>query len=146
MQIMECKSTNINPHYGVFLFILLITLPCLSAMAHQEQRITLDLKNKSLKDVFHAIEEQAEIVIMYDMDIINDKEKVTINVRAKNLEDVLNKLLSGRSLRWNRKGNVFRLFIENTTVDGGVYEDSSISITGRVFDTEGMPLPGATVF
>src|SRR4051812_28743989 len=138
---MRCNFTGMNPRYRVFSFFALIammTLSNLSVLAHQDQRITLNVSNKALKNVFHAIEEQAEIVIMYDMNAIDDNEKVSLNVKEAYVEDVLSKLLGSRSLKWNRKGNVVRVFREAATKAlGDPVVGPLVSITGRVTDHQG---------
>lgn len=144
---MKCNFIGMNPCYRVFSFIALIALMTLSnlpVLAHQDQRITLNVNNKALKNVFHSIEEQAEVVIMYDMNAIDDNEKVSLNVKDQYLDDVLSKLLSSKSLKWNKKGNIVRIFREAKAVGDSVVEHP-ISISGRVTDLNGNPLPGATI-
>lgn len=126
--------------------LLLLSFPVLAS--RQEQKVTLNVINKTLKNVFHSIEEQTDVLIMYDLAVIDDNEKVSINVKEMVLEDVLNKLFHNKSVKWSKKGNVVRVFMEVTETENVKLSepgDPVLTITGRVTDDENIPLPFANV-
>ncbi|SEW04728.1 TonB-linked outer membrane protein, SusC/RagA family [Chitinophaga sp. YR573] len=146
---MECILL-LRAHY-LKLFIpitvlLLLSFPVLAS--RQEQKVTLNVINKTLKNVFHSIEEQTDVLIMYDLAVIDDNEKVSINVKEMVLEEVLNKLFYNKPVKWSKKGNVIRVFIEapvKEPVGSKALGKPPVSISGKITDANGTPLPGATV-
>lgn len=127
--------------------LLLLSFPVLAS--RQEQKITLNVSNKTLKNVFHAIEEQADVLIMYDLAVIDDNEKVSINVKEMVLEEVLNKLFYNKPVKWSKKGNVVRVFIEAPVKEPGSLGDlvgPLVTVTGKVTDEDGAPLPYTNIF
>ncbi|GAA3945827.1 TonB-dependent receptor [Chitinophaga oryziterrae] len=101
-----------------------------------------------MKNVFHAIEEQTDVLIMYDLAVIDDNEKVSINVKEMMLEEVLNKLFYNKPVKWSKKGNVVRVFIEapvKEPVNLGDPVVSLITISGKVTDDKGTALPFANI-
>ncbi len=59
-----------------------------------ETRITLDIKNERLQQVLERIEKQTPYVFVYANDEIKSGQKVTISVKDKGLNQVLDDLLT----------------------------------------------------
>jgi len=120
--------------------------------------ISLNFKNTPIQKVFAAIENKADVVIMYENTGTLKNEKVTIAVKDKKVADVLDELLKGKALKWNIRENVIR--VEATPPASDKTEQPSVSlnrpvpnaepqtiepITGKVTDSSGAPLAGASV-
>ena len=58
----------------------------------QSTKITLEVKNKSLKEVFREIEKISEFLIFYSDDIIESSEKVSLIADNRSIEDILDEL------------------------------------------------------
>jgi type II secretory pathway component HofQ len=81
----------------------------LSAISYsQSEKVNLQLKNASLKEVFSAIEEQTDYKFLYRDDIL---ENIQVNVSENNvpLAQVLNKILASSN-------NTYKLLENNLVV------------------------------
>ncbi|MFS8617551.1 MAG: TonB-dependent receptor [Solitalea sp.] len=117
---------------------------------YQRGKITVAVSNAPLKAVFDAIERQAKVRFMYDMMVVDDKQKVSIQAKEVSLEYILNQLLEGKPLKWSQEKRVIRiepapLGTQALPAHTPSAQDTLISVTGLVSDTAGAPLPGVSV-
>lgn len=101
----------------------------------QERLLTLKGRNVSLGTVLKEIEKQISMPVVYSIDDINTNRSVTLNVTNKSLSDVFDQLFKNSNLSYS-------------IVDGQIIiskMDSRITATGRVTDTNGEPLIGASI-
>lgn len=135
----------------------LLTANLLSAYPGNGQNdnklVTLDLTNRTYKEVFLAIEEQADVVIMCELTKKELSEKVSIHVREKPVAAVLDEILNGTDLKWTHRKNIFRIenAAENILPAAGLAPPSVLPaielppVTGVVRGPEGEPLAGVNV-
>ena len=130
------------------LFIVLFSF--LGAMAtdlySQTTKLSLDLKNTTVKDVLGNIENQSEFFFLYSEKIIDVNREVNIEVHESRIEKVLDQIFAGTNVVYSVKGRQIVL----STPEANVLLSSSstqqqISISGKVTDTSGVFLPGVSV-
>lgn len=125
---------------------------------NEQTRISLDFKNTPISKIFSAIEAKADVVIMYENTRMFKSEKVSISVKDRTVAEVLDELLKDRKLKWNIRENVIRVEAASPPISKTVSPSVSFnqpvlhaepptaqSITGRVTDSTGTPLVGASV-
>ena len=126
------------------LLVLLLTCSCLTLSANtmaQQQRVTLNLKNCSVKDLFYEIQRQTDLFFVYNLR--NFENVGTINVKAKNeeVDKVLARVFEGRDVEF--------LFEDNTVVVRPMplqqQQVQERKVTGVVKDERGNVLPGVTI-
>lgn len=126
------------------LLVLLLTCSCLTLSANtmaQQQRVTLNLKNCSVKDLFYEIQRQTDLFFVYNLR--NFENVGTINVKAKNeeVDKVLARVFEGRDVEF--------LFEDNTVVVRPMplqqQQVQERKVTGVVKDEQGNVLPGVTI-
>jgi TonB-linked SusC/RagA family outer membrane protein len=129
-----------------FLFLLI------PAFANQvgRQKVTIIATNVPLETIFKSIEQQTGLRFIYSVDAINVEEKVSVSFKKAMLDDVLEALLKQRSVSWQYREGVISLrtikeATPATTTTGVIDPPPLITITGRVLDAAGTPVPGATV-
>lgn len=66
----------------------------------QEQKVTVELKNATLKQVFKSIEGQTTYRFSYRNTLVDDKNDITISKRQVGVSVVLNEALKGRNLKY----------------------------------------------
>src|ERR1700743_3478306 len=86
------------------LAILLITLFSFQTFAksYGQRNISLKLENVQLKKVFKAIESQGFFRFVYKDDILPRETLVSISVKDATLDEVLARILSGTTLRYQK--------------------------------------------
>ena len=125
------------------LLALILTCSCLTLSAEtmaQQQRVTLNLKDCSAKDLFYEIQRQTDLYFVYNLR--NFENVGTFNVQAENEE--VDKVLE----RVFQDANVEFLFEDNTVIVRPTVQQQQPEekkLTGIVKDEDGLPLPGVTV-
>jgi len=133
---------------------LLLTIGLINVSASvysQEAKINLDLKNASLEDVLWAIQEQTEFVFLYSTDDVNRIANIDLTVKDATIEDVLAECLSDSDLRYRIKHKtVVIAFQPSARKIKHIFfplevPQPEITVTGKVIDNEGVPLPGVNI-
>lgn len=131
-------------------FILLAGCLQVSA-ATSAQRITLSEQNQPLEKVLTAIEHQSGFQFWYDQQLLQHAKRVTLSVTDVNLEEALSRLFSDQDLQYTiiKKTIVLKARSAVRTPPLSPPQPPQApppgEIHGRVTDSEGRPLEGATV-
>jgi TonB-linked SusC/RagA family outer membrane protein len=96
----------------------------------------------SVDEVFDIIKKQTDYNFIYQEDLFKNAPKVHLKKGIINANELLNVSL--------RKGNFNFSFTNKNTivikVEPAVIEQEEMPITGKVFDQNGLPIPGITLF
>jgi TonB-linked SusC/RagA family outer membrane protein len=112
----------------------------------QTTKLSLDLKNTSVKEVLGNIETQSEFFFLYSEKIIDVNREVNIEVHESTIEKILDRIFAGTSVNYIVKGRQIVL----TTPEANLFETPSASqqqkkVSGKVTDSSGGALPGVSV-
>ncbi len=128
----------------VFMFVTLLQV---SASGYsQSTKLNLSGKNLSIERVFELIEKQSEFSFIYNLKQVDLSKEVSVDFRNKQLEDVLDIVLEGTEITYtvnNRLIIIHKKGETETSVTSSVEQQKSVS--GKVTDSSGSPLPGVTV-
>ena len=124
------------------LFIILISaIQSLAVTGYaQNTRLTLDMKNSTVKEVLQKIEQQSEFYFLYNSQLIDVQRKIDLTVENATIDVVLNQVFSD--------GKVDILVRDRhivLTANGESDSQQNHKVTGKVTDQTGAPLPGVTV-
>ena len=127
------------------LTVALILFACLqvSARTYSQDRITLNLQSTTIKKVLAAIEKKSNYRFMYNDALLSGKPKVDVNVTNEEVENVLDDVLSNSGIGYKVLEN--KLVVLKATADRQPIEVMDKTVTGRVTDATGQPLPGVSV-
>jgi len=107
----------------------------------QTNLLSLDVKNMTLEDFFRKIEDQSEFRFFYSGRI--DIEKSISGVfENKSIKEVLDVVLKKADIKYELKGRQIILSPSGLSVSS---DQQQKSISGKVTDTTGSPLPGVSV-
>lgn len=109
----------------------------------QNTRLSVELKNSSIETVLNYIETHTEYSFMYDNKKVDVHRDVDIAVKDQTVESILDQLF-GNEMKYQMVG---RHIIISPKTDSSdlVSTQQSDTISGRVTDSSGAPLPGVTV-
>ncbi|SEO13042.1 TonB-linked outer membrane protein, SusC/RagA family [Mucilaginibacter sp. OK283] len=127
------------------MFILIIALAQVSAKGFG-QKITLNEKNTSVKKVLHDIEQQSGYTFFYDSkDLPNTP--ITVQLKEATVEDAVKASLKNLPLTYKFVKNNIVLTRKEILQDNQPKTDIliKIDVSGKVVDSLGRPLSGATV-
>lgn len=108
----------------------------------QTAQLSLNMKNATIKEVLTEIENQSEFYFLYNSELIDVTRKVDISVKGEKVDDILSRLFSNDEVTISIRDR----YIVLTPVDGSTMVfDQQRTVTGKVTDENGQPLPGVTV-
>lgn len=109
--------------------------------------INLNVKELTLENVFKIIESQTNFSFFYDENEINTKEKISINVKNKNIDEILKLILKGKDMGYEIKKNHIVLYKKKVEVpkSANTKQQSSNKVKGTVVDEKGSPIIGVSV-
>lgn len=145
----------------LFIFTQLVFAANSYSQPYEQRKLSLKYSSASLKTILSAIEKKAGVVVMFEATDAIKKEKVSITATNLPLSQVLDQLLQPVGLQWAIRGNVIRLYkAKNSRAQVFIPESAEKNIeliqdsdpdsdpdpvTGRVTDSTGIPLAGASV-
>lgn len=107
----------------------------------QTGQVNLNLKNATVKELFREIEKQTSYRFSYRDIEINNKGGITISGQGKELKEVLTNELAKQELSYTVSGN--KIIV--STAKKEAVSTKEKKITGKVIDTKGEPVIGATI-
>ena len=126
-------------------FLLLISVFNIFANDSYSQILSLNMEKATLKEVLLHIEDMSEYSFMYSERFIDVSREVSINAENKDVEDILNSLFAETSVKFEIEGRIIILSKSETLGNESSTSRKSRVITGRITDSEGITLPGATI-
>lgn len=126
------------------LFLLFLTLTQVFAAKtySQSARISLNLKNSTIKDVLYDIESRSDYYFLFNSKLVDVNKRVNIEVTNEQIEQVLKKLFEDQNVAFTIMD---RQIIIQPASDSSERTVQQETISGRVTDSSGSPLPGVTV-
>lgn len=122
------------------LFLMLTTSQIFGSAYSQTVRLSLNLKDASVTEVFAAIEDQSEFKFLYHDALLEGEKSRNIQFKDKTIEEVLNQLFF-------ESNNTFSVLENNLVVI--TPKETEIKqeriITGTISDEKGAPMPGVNV-
>lgn len=109
----------------------------MAALPIQEARFSMQQHSVALSRVFHEIEKQTGYSFLVRNNDINMNEKVSIDVRNKSVEEVLEMLFAGRNICYKVEGEHISVYKPQQARQN--------TITGLVMDVAKEPIIGASV-
>ncbi len=126
-------------------FLILISMFCVFASESysQSKMLNLNMEKVTVREVLSTIEDQSEYNFMYSGKIVDVSRQISINVQNAKIEEVLKSVFAGTNIDYTIKNRLIVL----TIPDGNQAStfQQQISVSGRVSDSSGAPLPGVTV-
>ena len=119
--------------------LFLLTLLHVSAKVHSQDKINLNVKNVSFDKLFDLLEKKSNYTFLYNNQAIPSG---TVNVDVKNVSvpQILSDALANTGLSFRILSQ--KLIVITQTVNP---KTADITVTGKVTDATGLPLPGATI-
>lgn len=131
------KILNVMRWNLLFLFFFCISPNVFS----QDVKVSLDLKQVSVKEFFKTIQQQTGINFLYNANLVEGVERVTVSVKNKELRLVLEEVLHPRGLTFLMQEGTVVIKRAEKEKQGKNYK----TVVGVVRDEGNEPLPGVTV-
>lgn len=115
----------------------------------QNTKLSLDYSDIQLKQLFERISEQSEYRFIYNNNVVNDDIHVSVKAKNAKIEMILDNILDNAKLEYRIVDRHVIVYPDETpeagsaTLAGSVMQQSSVS--GKVTDETGEPLPGVSI-
>ena len=128
---------------SLLIMILAMNTALAGSLIGQDYKVSLNLENASAIEVFKEIEAKTNLGFVYRNDQINHQKLYTIQAQEEQLSSVLGEVLAFQDAR-------FKLVDDYIVILGGnsnnaFPQDTVLTITGMVTDSDGGPVPGVTI-
>ena len=122
-------------------FMILFFGVCFSAPgrlhAQEKTKVTLDMKEVTLNEVIAELKKQTNYDFFYNSEMTKSKGKISVKAEKKEIKQLLDEILPKLGLEYAISQNLISIREKKTI--------QLITITGKVTDDKGNPIPGATV-
>ncbi|HWK06050.1 MAG TPA: SusC/RagA family TonB-linked outer membrane protein [Puia sp.] len=126
-------------------FILLIAAILQANAGGWAQNISLSQKNASLENVFAAIEKQTGYSFLFEKALLQQANKVDIQVTNAPIEKVLDICFKDQPLTYKIFEKTIVVRKKEATLPPVAVEAPPIDLSGHITDADGNPLEGATI-
>jgi len=131
------------------LFLLIMSIFQAQAISGfgQKTEISLNLKNVTVASVLSKIEDNSNYYFMCNRALVDLDRTISIQADNKSVEEVLAEIFKGTDVKYVITGRQIVLTSGDSDSNAveGIQSQQSKSVTGKITDTTGSPLPGVTV-
>lgn len=126
-------------------FFLVIGLSIANAHVSYSQMtlLSLEMNNKTVREVFDEIEQNSEYIFFYNIDALDINRRISIHVKDQSLNNILDKVFKGTSNTY--KIDDRQVYISRKQEVQTPQQEVLISITGNIKDSKGELLPGVNI-
>ena len=136
------RGMLIIPKLVVGLLGLAFWLVPADAYAQERTKVTLDLQNVTLNDMFEEMKKQTDYDFFYNAQLLRARGFVSVKADNEEVTSVLDRVLPGVNLEYQMNNNLVTIRAKKADPQ---QEINLVPVKGRVVDENGNPLPGATV-
>lgn len=104
-------------------------------------RVTLDMKNASLSEVFSEIKRQTNLSFMFSNDDLKNVKRKDVQMKNVTVDEAMKKCLEGTGLEYELTNNV--VIIRQSAAK--MEKAQQVTLSGTVRDKDGQTLPGVSV-
>lgn len=126
------------------LCFLIMGLTSVYGNAFSQLKVNLTVHNATLQEVFEQLTETTDYRFVYSSDLLNKTQKITCDFQNESIESVLAECLEGTNL-WYRIEGEDKVVIISPKFQRPYVPVKEITLTGKVVDKDGQPLPGVSV-
>ena len=128
--------------FTTFIFFLsLMQVMAVDSYA-QMAKLSLNVSNERLEKVLGTIEDESEFFFLYNKDLIDVEQEVSVDAQNETIKAILDGILEGKDIAYTVYDR--QIVLSNTAVISEMIAQQK-SITGTITDEGGEPLPGVTV-
>ncbi len=124
------------------ILIVVLTLQA-SANAWSQNSLSVKMQNSSLLELFTYIENNSDYKFFYNNDEIDVKRKISLEVKDKTIDHVLNEAFKEIPYSYKEMGN--QLILIETAKENHKIFNQQKNISGTVSDSFGLTLPGVSI-
>lgn len=143
---------NYNVKMKLSFLILIVSFVELQATTYtyaQNTQLTLQMKSANIAQVIEAIESESEFRFLFDREDVDLQRRIDIDVKSKKIGHILRLMFRGSDVDYDVEDRQISLRRKKQVGDApsinSPIQQQDYRVTGTITDTDGIPLPGASV-
>lgn len=124
------------------LFVCVFTLTLSATSVAQQEKVSFDLKNVSVKEVLDEIQKQTHLSFLFNPLQTDGLGKLSVSARHETVEQVLDRIFEHSDLTFKFRNDLIVIVPKDERPEE---EKKSVQLVGKVTDVNQEPLPGVTV-
>ena len=125
----------------ISMILLLVGVMHLSANTFSQTKVSLNMKDATVQEVFSNLEKMTNYTFLYKLDLVNKCGKVNVDATDQDFSQLLLELLNPLGLSFTIDDQVVVITASKAKDD----VEKELTIKGRVFMKDSTGVPGATV-
>ncbi|KDN55839.1 TonB-dependent receptor [Flavobacterium seoulense] len=132
--------------------LLILSLVRIEASTYsQNTKLTLNVNNASIEKLFNKIESVSEYRFLFESNLIDLDQKVSVNVEKKKITEILEKVFKGTDIAYTINDRQIVLVkkkeqaVTSVSTTSKTIDIQEIKISGVVKDAQEMPIPGVNI-
>ncbi len=126
-------------------FMLLGVLQSTASVYSQTKRFSLNEANVSIREILTQIEQESDYRFFYEEKDLRLDDRANVDFSNSTIDEVLNKLFRQKNIEYKIMANNFIVLKSPETISNQEIASQQLTVSGRVVDANGEPLPGVTV-
>ena len=140
-KIWQYRKSKFFLRMKISMILLLVGVMHLSASTFSQTRVSLNMKDATVQEIFSKLEKMTNYTFLYKLNLVDKCGKMNVNATNKDFNQLLEDLLRPLGLSFTIDDQVVVITASKTKSD----EKKEITIKGRVFMKDSTGVPGATI-
>ena len=139
-------KNNLKMKLSILLMVFSV-LQVFPNKGYSQKKVSFNLKNVTIKEVFNEIQNQTDFKFLYRNTVVNVNSRISLKAKNKTTLKVLDRLFRNTQIEYQiiEKQIVLTKKELKLPLIKAVSNDQAKEIKGRVTDSDGQPLPGASI-
>ena len=127
---------------SVFFLLLFVAQTFATVTYSQQTRLTLKMQGAKVIDVLGKIEDESQFYFLFNQKLVDVERRVDVDAKNESVEKILNGIFGNTNVSYVVKDR--QIVLTTATPEMGVSQQQK-SVSGKVTDSSGSPLPGVSV-
>lgn len=127
----------------LFLVLVFASQILANDLYSQQTKLNLNMSNASVGNVLDEIENQSEFYFLFNQNLIDMDRTISVSVKNKTIDQVLDAVFEDTNVQYVISDRQIILTLDAANDFFAINQQRKVS--GKVTETNGMPLPGVTV-
>ena len=137
----EKKPVNFLRVMKLLFVLMTVTSLSISAKTFSQYRVTLDVRNVGVMELFKEIQKKTNLYFVYNVEDLRQFQNLSVTAKNESVETVLQRVFGDKTLEFVYEGEVIIVKPKSETAT----PQQRNEVMGKVMDKSGTPLPGVSV-
>ncbi|MFA5326397.1 MAG: TonB-dependent receptor [Prolixibacteraceae bacterium] len=128
---------------SLFFLFCVVAQAFATATYSQQTRLTFKMQGVKVIDVLAKIEDQSEFFFLFNQKLVDVNRQVSIDVKDENVDKILDRIFDNTNVNYLIRDR--QIVLTTADLNSATLQAQQKSVSGRVTDNIGDPLPGVTV-